>query len=98
VSLLALLIVTAIWEGIEDEAFYRFLGAVAVANLWLVLLQPVARRVGGTSTASPSERARPATHRLAFTLRGTPSDAAVEGARRALERGGAKVEKIDRLR
>ena len=97
-SLLALLIVTAIWEGIEDEAFYRFLGAVAVANLLLVLLQPVARRMGGASTASPSERARPATHRLAFTLRGTPSDAAVEGARRTLERGRAKVEKIDRLR
>jgi hypothetical protein len=46
VSLLALLIVTAIWEGIEDEAFYRFLGTVAVANLLLVLLQQVARRVG----------------------------------------------------
>jgi peptidoglycan/LPS O-acetylase OafA/YrhL len=73
VSLLALLIVTAIWEGIEDEGFYRFLGAVAVANLLLVLLQPVARRMGGASTASPSERARPGTHRLAFTLRGTPS-------------------------
>jgi len=39
-----------------------------------------------------------ATYRLAFTLRGTPSEAAVEEARRALERGGAKVEKVDRLR
>jgi hypothetical protein len=98
VSLLALLIMTAIWEGIEDDGFYRFLGAVAVANLLLVLLQPVARRMGGASTVSPSERARPATHRLAFTLRGTPSDEAVEEARQALERGGAKVEKVDRLR
>jgi hypothetical protein len=97
VSLLALLIVTAIWEGIEDEGFYRFLGAVAVANLLLVLLQPVGRRMGGAPTAAASERAHAATHRLAFTLRGTPSEAAVEEARQALERGGAKVEKVDRL-
>jgi hypothetical protein len=97
VSLLALLIVTAIWEGIEDEGFYRFLGAVAVANLLLVLLQPVGRRMGGAPTAAASERPHAAAYRLAFTLRGTPSEAAVEEARQALERGGAKVEKVDRL-
>jgi hypothetical protein len=97
VSLLALLIVTAIWEGIEDEGFYRFLGAVAVVNLVLVLLQPVARRMSGAPTAAASERPHAAAYRLAFTLRGTPSEAAVEEARQALERGGAKVEKVDRL-
>jgi hypothetical protein len=97
VSLLALLILNAIWNEVGDEGFYRFLGAVAVLNLLLVLLQPVARRLRGTSTADLSERARADTQRLAFTLRGTPSEAAVEEARQALERGGAKVESVERL-
>jgi hypothetical protein len=97
VSLLALLILTAIWEEIDDEGFYRFLGAVAVLNLLLVLLQPVARRLGGASPATPAQRPREDTQRLAFTMRGTPSEAAVEEARQALERGGATVERVDRL-
>jgi hypothetical protein len=97
VSLLALLILIAIWESVEDEGFYRFLGAVAVINLLLVLLQPVARRMGGKPSAGPVERAREDTYRLAFTLDGTPSEAAVAEARQALERGGAKVEKVARL-
>ena len=97
VSLLAFLIVTAIWGEVDDEGFYRFLGAVAVLDLLLVLLQPVARRLGGTSTAAPSARLREDRQRLAFTLRGTASDAAVEEARQALERGGATVERVDRL-
>ena len=97
VTLLALLILIAIWETVEDEGFYRFLGAVAVADLLLVLLQPVARRMGGKPVAAPAERAREGVLRLAFTLDGTPSEAAVEEARRALERDGLKVEKVDRL-
>jgi hypothetical protein len=97
ISLLALLILIAIWEEVDDEGFYRFLGAVAVLNLLLVLLQPVARRLGGTSPPALSERPREDTQRLAFTLRGTPSDAAVAEARQALERGGARVERVDRL-
>jgi hypothetical protein len=97
VSLLAFLILMAIWEEIDGEGFYRFLGAVAVLDLLVVLLQPVARRLGGTSTVPPSERPREDMQRLAFTLRGTPLDAAVEEARQALERGGATVERVDRL-
>jgi hypothetical protein len=96
-ALLVLLILIAIWEDVDDEGFYRLLGAVAVGNLLLVLLQPVARRLGGTSTASLSEGARDHTQRLAFTLRGTPSEAAVEEARQALERGGATVERVERM-
>jgi hypothetical protein len=97
VSLLALLILLAIWEEIDGEGFYRFLGAVAVLNLLLVLLQPVARRVGATSTASPAEQPRAGTYRLAFTLNGRPSEAAVEEARQALEGAGVKVEHVARL-
>jgi hypothetical protein len=97
VSLLAILILTAIWGEVDDEGFYRFLGAVAVLNLLLVLLQPVARRMGGTAVSAPAGRAREETYRLAFTLDGRPSEAAVEEARQALERGGAKVEDVVRL-
>ena len=97
VSLLALLILIAIWESVEDEGFYRALGAVAVINLLLVLLQPVARRMGGKPVGAPAERARESAYRLAFTLEGTPSEAAVEEARQALERGGVSVESVERL-
>jgi hypothetical protein len=97
VCLLALLVLTAIWNEVDDESFYRFLGAVAVLNLLLVLLQPAARRLSRTSTAAPSAQTREDTQRLAFVLRGTPSEAAVEQARQALERGGATVERVDRL-
>jgi hypothetical protein len=96
VFLLAVLIVAAIWESIEDEGYYRFLGAVAVGNLLLVLLQPVSRRLSGV----PKQRLEPAregTYRLTFTLEGIPAHGAVEEARSALERGGAKVEKVERL-
>ena len=97
VSLLAFLILLAIWEEIDGEGFYRFLGAVAVLNLLLVLLQPVARRLGATSTATPAERPRADTYRLSFTLNGRPSEAALEEAREALERGGVKVEDVVHL-
>jgi hypothetical protein len=98
VSLLALLILIALWEEVEGEGFYRFVGAVAVLNLLLVLLQPVARRLSGAPSAPRPERPSGATYQLAFTLRGIPEQRAVQEARLALERGGAKVEKVERLR
>jgi hypothetical protein len=98
VFLLAAMIVAAIWEGIEDEGYYRFLGAVAVANVLLVLLQPVSRRLGGAAQLSPREGPPRDTFRLVFTLRGTPAQRAVDEAVKALERGGAKVEDVERLR
>lgn len=97
VSLLALLILIAIWEEVEGEGFYRFLGAVAVLNLLLVLLQPVARRLSGAPSAPRPESPGEDTYQLAFTLRGIPAQRAVQEARLALERGGAKVEKVERL-
>ena len=82
--------------GSSDRDGYRFLGAVAVLNLLLVLLQPVGRRLGGTPSAAPAPPARKDTHDVTFRLRGTPSEAAIEEARQALERGGATVERVDR--
>lgn len=98
VFLLAAMIVAAIWEGIEDEGYYRFLGAVAVANVLLVLLQPVSRRLGGAAQPSPREGPPRDTFRLVFTLRGIPAQRAIGEAVKALERGGAKVEDVERLR
>jgi hypothetical protein len=99
VSLLALLILIAIWESVEDnEGFYRFLGAVAVINLLLVLLQPVARRIGRKPAAAPAEETRAGAYRLVFVLDAAPPEAAVEEARQALERGGVTVESVDQPR
>jgi hypothetical protein len=97
VFLLASMIVAAIWARIEDSGYYRFLGAIAVLNVLLVLLQPISRRLGGG--ARPSSQGGPPrdTFRLVFTLRGTPAQRAVDEAVKALERGGAKVEDVERL-
>lgn len=45
--LLASLISLAAWQEIEDEGFYRFLGALAVAEVLAVVLQPILRRTTG---------------------------------------------------
>jgi hypothetical protein len=45
--LLASLISLAAWQEIEDEGFYRFLGALAVAEVLAVVLQPILRRTAG---------------------------------------------------
>jgi hypothetical protein len=97
VFLLAAMIVAAIWEEIDDEAYYRFLGAVAVGNVLLVLLQPVLRRLGGRPAPPRKERARGDTFRLVFKLKGIPAQRAVDEAVKALERGGAHVENVERL-
>jgi hypothetical protein len=91
------MIVAAIWEEIDDEAYYRFLGAVAVGNVLLVLLQPVLRRLGGAPAPPRQERPRGDTFRLVFKLKGIPAQRAVDEAVKALERGGAHVENVERL-
>jgi hypothetical protein len=48
----ALLASVAVLDEIDDEGFLRALGAVVVANVLLVALQPVLRRMGGTPAAS----------------------------------------------
>jgi hypothetical protein len=42
--LFAALVCLAAWQKVEDEGFYRFLGAVGVAALVMTLLQPILRR------------------------------------------------------
>lgn len=82
---LASLIAVAAIEEIEEVGFYRFLGAWAVANVLVALLQPVLRRLGG-----PVYEARA---RLIVTLDRPPSREAVDAALRALREYGPRIER-----
>jgi hypothetical protein len=93
VAVLAAMVSAAAWIEVEDETFYRILGAVAVADVLVVLLQPVLRRL----TAVPA-REESRAERLVFVLDGVPSADAVEEARSVLERGGARVQRVERER
>lgn len=46
--LLAVMAIVAIWAEIDSEAYYRVLGALAVLDLFLVVLLSLLRRLGGT--------------------------------------------------
>ena len=50
--LLATMAAVAIFEGVDAERFYRALGALAVLDVFLVVLQPFLRRLGGTDAGS----------------------------------------------
>jgi hypothetical protein len=82
---------TAMWAEVDDENFYRALGALVVADVFSVLVQPILRRV------SPGDARRQArANRLVFTLAAEPSDEAVRAAIEALERAGVPVEGAER--
>jgi hypothetical protein len=49
--ILASLVSLAAWQEIDDGGFYRIVGALAVAELLVILLQPILRRTGGGTTA-----------------------------------------------
>jgi hypothetical protein len=80
----------AAWQEIDDDGFYRGLGAVVVGNLLTVLLQPAVRRMAGTRAPSNGRR-----HSIVFTIDGAPSDAALDEAKRTLERHGLRVESVE---
>jgi hypothetical protein len=71
-ALLAVMLSWAAWEDVDDDTFYRFVGALAVADLLLVLLQPAVRRMGRASARTAS--------RLVLTLDARPSEEAVAAA------------------
>ncbi len=81
-SALALLLATmaavAIFEGVDSEGFYRALGALAVLDVFLVVLQPFLRRLGGTHAASTR-----------VVLEGTPEQ--IEDALARIEGSGVRV-------
>lgn len=92
--LLAALITIAAWQEVDDEAYYRVVGALAVAEVLVVVLQPILRRTT-KSGAGPSGA------RFVCTLddgRELDCTDAVAAAISKLEREGAKVLRIERSR
>lgn len=100
VSLATLISAAALWE-IDDPGYYRFLGAVAVLDVLLLVLVPVLRRGSGR----PGERAR--TYRVRVVGDDGRADdvdadggdfaAAVAAAIRSAERNGRRVTRVERL-
>jgi hypothetical protein len=78
VALLDVLTIVAIWKEIGSEGFYRGLGAVAVLDVFLILLQPLLRRLRGGGTSSARA-----------ILEGTPEQ--IDDALRRVEGSGVRV-------
>jgi hypothetical protein len=94
---LAFLIVNAVWTEPEGEGYYRFLGALAVANLLVAVVQPIIRRM----TPSGPERAREPEldgYRVVFRLGADPPPGAVRAAKQAFVDAGIPVESIEHNR
>lgn len=95
--LLAALATMAIWEEIDDDAFYRVLAALAVLNVFLVVLQPLLRRLGGASQSYRVRFALEPDGSEELELSGRDFAAALADGVRRLERGGRKVVRAERL-
>jgi hypothetical protein len=81
----ASMIAVAALEEIEEAGFYRFLGAAAVANVLVALLQPVLRRLGGRGYEPGA--------RLVVSLDRPPTRDAVDAALRELREYGPRIER-----
>jgi hypothetical protein len=102
--ILASLVSLAAWQEIEDGGFYRAVGALAVAELLVVLLQPILRRTGGGGRTTPSSGVP--VFEFSVTLadgREVPGDrpakdfaTAVASAISEVERSGGEVVRIER--
>jgi hypothetical protein len=86
---IAAMVSIAAWGDIGSSVYYRFLGALGVADLLLVLLQPAVRRMAAPAPARKAVR-------LLLTLDRAPSEDAIEAAVAALEERGFKVRDVDR--
>jgi hypothetical protein len=91
--LVASLISIAAWQDVDDEGYYRILGALAVAEVLVVLLQPILRRTGRSAPA-PAVPGR----FVCILDDGREVDCPDELAAtiERLERDGAKVVRIER--
>ena len=100
--ILASLVSLAAWQEIDDGGFYRIVGALAVAELLVVLLQPVLRRTGGRAATSSGVPV----FEFSVTLadgREVPGDrpardfaTAVASAISEVERSGGRVVRVER--
>jgi hypothetical protein len=78
----------AAWAEIDDTTYFRLLGALVVADLLAVLLQPALRRMAGESHTAEA--------RIVFLVAGTPSAEGIDAARAALEAHGTRVTRVER--
>ena len=78
---LAILVTVLIWLEVEDETYLRTLAALAVLDVFLVVLQPLLRRLGGGARAAAAVR---------LVVEGATADAVADAVRR-LEAAGARV-------
>jgi hypothetical protein len=91
---LALMIINAVLNEVESAGYYRVLGALAVANLLVAMLQPVIRRMG-SGGRTPEREPEPSGYRVVFTLAQAPSFEAVRNARQAFAEAGIPVEGVE---
>jgi peptidoglycan/LPS O-acetylase OafA/YrhL len=94
---LALMIMNALLNEVEDGTYYRVLGALAVANLLAALLQPVIRRMAPAATAHAPESELDG-YRVVFTLDQAPSPEAVREATKAFVAAGIPVQSVEQNR
>jgi hypothetical protein len=94
---LTLMIINALLNEVEDGTYYRFLGALAVANLLAALLQPVIRRM---APAAPEHAQEPELdgYRVIFRLGQEPPPAAIREATKAFVEAGVLVESVEHKR
>ncbi len=95
--LLATLATTAMWKEIDSDVFYRVLAALAVLNAFLVVLQPLMRRLGGATESYRVRFALEPNGSKELELSGRDFAAALADGVRRLERGGRKVVRAERL-
>ena len=98
VVLIAVMVMAAIWEEIDDGGYYRILAALAVLNVFLIVVQPLLRRLG--PAAGGAFRVRIATEpggAEEVELGGRDFADAVARAIRKLEREGRRVTSLERL-
>jgi hypothetical protein len=79
----AAMVSSAVAKEIDDETFYRALGALVVADLLFVILQSVARRYASVPAAAGDVE----------TIRVSGPAVAIDDAVRELERRGLRVER-----
>jgi MFS family permease len=94
---LALMIINALLNEVEGGTYYRFLGALAVANLLAALLQPVIRRMAPTAPEHVPEPESDG-YRVVFRLDQEPPPEVIREATKAFVSAGIQVESVERKR
>jgi hypothetical protein len=92
------MVIAAIWNEIDDGGYYRTLAALAVLNVFLIVVQPLLRKL--EPAARGGFRVRVATEpggEQELELSGRDFADAVARAIRKLEREGRRVNRIERF-